>query len=94
MENLIPLESTWKTIGMVAGVSMPLFNIPLIVRIVRRKTSKDISLSWVIGVWVCMVLMMPSSLVSKDMVLKSFSISNVFFFSIVVLVVVIYHNRD
>lgn len=88
------METLIKNLGIIGGVLMPVFNIPLIVRIVRRKTSKDISLTWVLGVWVCMVLMLPSSLVSDDIVLKSFCISNVFFFSIVVLVVFIYHNRD
>ena len=82
-----------KTLGMVAGVMMPLFNIPLIVRIVRRKTSKDISVPWVVGVWFCMLFMLPSSLISDDMVLKSFCISNVALFSIVAIVVWIYHKE-
>ena len=72
-----------KIIGIIAAIVLPFFNIPLIVRIQRRKSSKDISLYWVIGVWVCLVLMFPSALVSSDIVFKSFSIVNIILFSLV-----------
>ena len=42
-----PLE----LLALVASVVMPLWNIPLIVKIFRRKSSNDLSLSWVWGVW-------------------------------------------
>ena len=71
---------------------MPLFNIPLIIRIVKRKSSKDISLVWALGVWVCILLMAPAGFVSEDMVLKAFNISNLTFFTLVVLVSVKYRK--
>jgi hypothetical protein len=42
-----------QAIGMLSGIIMLLFNIPLILRIIRRRSSGDISLVWVIGVWSC-----------------------------------------
>jgi len=45
-----------KSIGMVASLTLPLFNIPLIYKIKKTKSSKDLSLIWAIGVWFCIVL--------------------------------------
>ena len=72
-----------KIIGLIAAVILPLWNIPLIVRIERRKSSKDISLFWAIGVWICLILMFPAALISNDIVFKVFSIVNIILFSIV-----------
>ena len=71
-------------IGLVTAIILPLFNIPLIVRIVKRKSSEDISLSWALGVWICNLLMAPVSLTSKDIVWRTFSYMNLFLFSCVV----------
>ena len=38
-----------RKIGLVAAIIMPLWNIPLIMKIVKRKSSKDISLYWALG---------------------------------------------
>jgi hypothetical protein len=70
---------------------MPFFNIPLILRILRRKSSEDISLIWAIGVWVCVIGMLPSSLQSTDLVLKAFSIVNAVFFTGVFVAVLAFH---
>ena len=72
-----------KTIGLIAAVILPLWNIPLIVRIEKRKSSKDISLFWAIGVWICLILMFPAALISNDIIFKVFSIVNIILFSIV-----------
>jgi uncharacterized protein with PQ loop repeat len=72
-----------QAIGMLSGIIMLLFNIPLILRIIRRRSSGDISLVWVIGVWSCVVAMLPSSLQSPDPVLVVFGIINSLFFSAV-----------
>jgi hypothetical protein len=72
-------------------VLMPFFNIPLILRIVKRRSSEDISLAWVIGVWVCIVGMVPASIVSSDVVLYTFGIVNVIFFTGVLLAVLCFH---
>ncbi len=79
-----------QTLGLIAGVALPFWNIPLIIRINRRKSSKDISLSWALGIFVCILLMLPSALVSSDLVFKVFSIINTFFFTAVVIQVVRY----
>ncbi len=68
-------------IGIVSGFAMPLLNIPLIVRVIRRRSSGDISLVWTIGVWLCVMGMLPSSLRSPDIVLRTFGIMNAIFFT-------------
>jgi uncharacterized protein with PQ loop repeat len=74
-----------KIIGIIAAVILPFWNIPLILRIKKRKSSQDISLFWVFGVLVCLVLMFPSAIVSSDIVFKIFSIVNIILFSLVVI---------
>lgn len=81
----------WEMLGLIAGCAMPLWNIPLIVRIWKRRSADDISLAWVAGVWVCVMAMLPSSLMSSDLVLKIFGIMNTIFFSGVFLVVLKFH---
>lgn len=81
-------------VGLVAALTVPLWNVPLIVRIYRRKSSQDISLCWVLGVWVSFVLMFPSGLRSQDIVWKLFNIVNLIFFSFVALFVVIYRIKE
>lgn len=87
------MEGFLRTLGLVAGAAMPLFNIPLMVRIWRRKSCADISLAWLFGVWGCIVLMFPSTLVSPDLVLKVFGVSNLILFSGVVVVVMYFRWR-
>ena len=82
-----------ENIGLAAGIIMPFFNIPLIVRIIRRKSSADISISWVMGVWVCAILMAPSGFTSKDMVWRCFNIVNLVLFTGVVIAVWRYRNK-
>lgn len=93
-ENAIlrAMEKFWETMGLLSAIIMPIWNIPLIVRIVQRKTSQDISLAWLFGVWGCMLLMLPSALKSSDATLKAFGISNVIFFSGVVVAVLAYRR--
>ena len=79
-------------VGLVAAVILPLFNIPLILRIIKRKSSEDISLLWALGVWVCFVFMLPSGLKSQDVVWKTFNIVNFFLFSAVVAITLKYRK--
>ena len=79
-------------IGAVAGFILPLFNIPLILHIIRRKSSDDISLTWVLGVWICILLMTPRALTSSDLAFKLFGITNIIFFSLVVFFTVKYRR--
>jgi uncharacterized protein with PQ loop repeat len=85
-----PLE----LLALIASVVMPLWNIPLIVKIIQRKSSDDLSLSWVWGVWTCMLLMVPWALVTQELVLKVFSFVNFFLFSGVLFVVMKYRQGD
>jgi|GEM_PF-175710 len=81
-----------EKIGLVAAIALPLWNIPLIIRIIQRKSSKDISMSWALGVWTCLLLMAPSGFVSKDIVWRVFNVLNFFLFSGVMVFVLIYRK--
>jgi len=77
-------------IALVAGIALPLFNIPLIMRIIQRKSSSDLSLWWVLGVWTCIMLMAPSGFQSVDVVWRIFNYGNVILFTAVVVVTIKY----
>lgn len=82
-----------QKIALLAAVALPLWNIPLIVRIIRRRSSRDISPYWAYGVWVCILLMMPYTFASNDVVLKVFNIMNVILFTLVVIFVTAYRKE-
>jgi uncharacterized protein with PQ loop repeat len=81
-------------LGIVSGIALPLFNIPLIVKLVKRKSSADLSLTWALGVWTCIVLMTPQALSSADIAFKAFGIMNIIFFTVVTFFVVKYRSRS
>jgi len=60
---------------------MPFWNIPLVIKIWRRRSSRDISLLWVVGIWICIMGMLPAAIVSKDWVFKSFGVVNAVLFT-------------
>lgn len=80
-----------KTLGMVCAVLMPFFDIPLIWRVVQRKSSEDISLIWVCGIEACILGMLPAGLMSEDSILWAFSIVNAVLFTAAFVVVLWYH---
>jgi hypothetical protein len=82
-----------EKIAFIAAVSLPLFNIPLIARIIKRKSSADISVWWAFGVWGCLLLMAPQALTSADMVWRAFNIVNLTLFTAVVIAVVAYRTK-
>ncbi|MDP3142663.1 MAG: hypothetical protein Q8N14_01765 [Candidatus Omnitrophota bacterium] len=82
----------FNKIALIAAIILPFWNIPLIARIIKRKSSKDISMFWAVGVWSCLALMAPSSFVSVDIVWKVFSIINLIFFSGVLVTVLAYRR--
>ena len=82
-----------EIVGIVAGVTLPLFNIPLILRLVKRKSAEDFSISWAVGVWVCILLMTPQALRSQDLAFRAYGMVNIVFFSAVVFLVLKYHSR-
>lgn len=79
-------------IAFCAAIVLPLFNIPLIIKIVRRNSSKDISLCWVLGVWICILLMAPSGFRSQDVVWRTFNYANAVLFTCVAIVTVKYRK--
>ncbi len=81
-------------VALVAAVVLPLWNIPLVLKIIKRKSSADISLWWAFGVWVCLLLMFPSGLMSKDVVWRVFNIINIVFFTSVVTTTLIYRPKN
>ena len=81
-----------QTVGFWAGVVLPLFDIALIARVLKRKSSADISLSWAFGLWLTSVLMAPSAFISGDKAAMGFNSMNVFMLTIVVIVVFKYRK--
>lgn len=82
-----------EKIALIAAIILPLWNIPLIARMVKRKSSADISLHWALGVWFCFILMAPDAFKSADLVWKTFNIVNLVLFSIVIVVVFYYRQK-
>ena len=76
-----------QKIALVASIILPLWNIPLIKKIIERRSSADISMSWALGVWTCQILMFPAGLLSKDIIWRTFNIMNCVLFTIVVITV-------
>lgn len=80
-----------KELGYISAILMPLFDIPLIVRIIRRKSSEDISLTWVIGIEACILGMLPAGITSVDPMMRAFTVVNTLLFTAVTIVVLCYH---
>jgi uncharacterized protein with PQ loop repeat len=87
------MENWIEKIGTIAAVSLPLFNIPLIIKLWKCKRSEDFSVSWAVGVWVCIVLMTPNALRSGDPTFRAFGVVNILFFSIVAFQIVWYRRK-
>lgn len=81
-----------QKIALIVSIILPLWNIPFILRIMKRKSSHDVSLSWAVGVWVCLVLIAPSGFTSRDTVWRTYNIANFISFS-AVLVTVLLHRK-
>lgn len=81
-----------ETIGFWAAVILPLWDIPLIVRVVQRKSSQDISLIWAAGIWVTAVLMAPSAFISGNKLAIGFNTMNVIMLTGVMIVTVKYRK--
>jgi uncharacterized protein with PQ loop repeat len=85
---------TWDTVGFWAGVMLPLWDIPLIVRVIRRKSSADISLLWTWGLWLSSVFMAPSSFLVHNPMAMAFNIVNVTTLTVVLIAVVKYRKEE
>ena len=84
---------TIKVVGVVASVILPLFNIPLILKIRKTGSSKDYSLTWTFGIMGCTLLMFPSVLSTHDIVFKAFGTINLVTFSTVMFYILKYHRH-
>ena len=82
-----------EKMGMFAGTALPLFNIPLIIRLLKRKSSDDFSIFWALGIWSCSVVILPQALRTDDMAFKLFGIVNVVFFSMVTFLILKYRRK-
>lgn len=81
-----------ERIAFIAAIALPMWNIPLIIRIVKRKSSGDISIYWALGVWICLLLMAPQAFRSADVVWRAFNIANLTLFTAVVITVFAYRK--
>lgn len=82
-----------QKMAFVGGIVLPLFNIPLIARLIKRKSSNDISISWAIGVWSCLLLIAPYAIASGDVVWKVYNLANLVLFTGVLICVLAYRRR-
>lgn len=84
----------WKDhLGLWSSIALPFFNIPLMIRLYRRKSSEDLSLTWVLGVFFCLGGMLPDALESTEFTYKVFAIINLAFFSGVTFMVLYYRTK-
>ena len=88
------MEVWIQRIGFVSCIALPLFNIPLIIRLWQRKSSEDFSLTWTLGVWGCIVLMTPHALSSSDVAFRAYGVVNILFFSVVAFLIVKYRRKN
>ncbi len=79
-------------ISLIAGIILPFWNIPLVVRVIKRKSSEDISLWWGIGIWTCLLLMLPHGLITEEVVLRGFTIANFTLFTIAYIIILYYRK--
>lgn len=80
-------------LGLWSSIALPFFNIPLMVRLYKRKSSEDLSLIWVVGVFLCLLGILPDALESQDFTYKVFGITNVSFYSGVTFLALYYRVR-
>lgn len=81
-------------IGIVGSILMPLFNIPMIVRIIRRKSSQDFSLVGAAGLFSCMLLMLPQALRSEEISFKLLNFISVIVFGILIVSIIRYRSKS
>ncbi len=82
-----------EKIGTLSAIALPFFNIPLILRLWQRKSSKEYSMTWTVGVWACIVLMTPQTMRSQDVAFRSFGLINAIFFTVVAFLIVKYRQK-
>lgn len=79
-----------EKMALIGAIALPLWNIPLILHIIKRKSADDISMPWVVGVWVCIVMMFPSGINLPDLVWRIYNWINITCFTMVLVTVLYY----
>ena len=79
--------------GFISSIILPFSNIPLMMRLYQRKSSADLSLIWLFGIFFSLVGMLPVGLRSEDFIFRIFTILNLIFFSGVTFLAVYYRLR-
>ena len=88
------MTHSWiQILGVASSIALPLFNIPLMLRMIQRRSSQDVSLIWVIGIFTCLAGMVPIGWQSTDPIFKIFTIINFVFFSGVAMTAVYFRVR-
>jgi uncharacterized protein with PQ loop repeat len=82
-----------QKIALIASIILPLWNIPLIVRIIKRRSSKDLSIPWALGAWFFFLAMFPAGIQSPDIVYRTFTYVNFFFFTLVMVFTILFHKQ-
>ena len=62
------------------------------VHVIKRKSSQDISLGWIFGLWGSSVLMAPSAFIKGDMAAIGFNVVNVTMLTAVLIIVYKYRK--
>lgn len=88
MMSLLDDKNLIYYLGMIGSIVLPFFNIPLILRVVKRRSSEDISLIWLFGVFACLLAIQPAAWVSSDLTFKVFNTTNLVLYSGVFFVVI------
>ena len=83
-----------EKLGFFSAIVLPLWNIPLMARIIQRKSSDDISLWWLLGVWICILMMAPAGMKSADLIWRTFTYTNTVLFTCVVIVSLKYRKSQ
>lgn len=81
------MKGLFENISTIAAAVLPLFDIPLILHIMKRRSSKDISVLWAVGLWVTSIALAPAGILNPNWASKLFNIVNVIMLTILVVVV-------
>ena len=79
-----------RILGWTAGLVLPLSNIAFILKLRRRRSSQDVSLSAIGLVWLCLMLMLPAALISPDPIFTWSTIINAGLVTVLVIHVIRY----
>lgn len=84
---------SFKELGYICSMIVPVFHIPLIMKLVRKKSSQEWSLLSVIGFWIATLGIQPWALMTDDRALTILNTLSLMFIS-VELVLVIKYRRN